>query len=199
MSSEQSVDPRIARSRTALLAAAADELVERGFANFTIDGVVARSGVAKSTLYRHWPSKADLLHDVIASFKEFPPPPDSGSLREDLLLIVRGLIDALWRLSDPYLRALPSLVEAAERDDELAALHLRMSAERSDRLRQVLARGKTTGELRADVDIELAIAVLVGPPFFRRFIMRRPMHPVETEPFIDGVLIGIGGARTSRS
>jgi AcrR family transcriptional regulator len=198
MSSEQSVDPRIARSRTAILAAAADELVERGFANFTIDGVVTRSGVAKSTLYRHWPSKGDLLHDVIASFKELPAPPDGGSLRDDLIVIISGLIGALWSLTDPYLRALPSLVEAAERDDELAALHMRMNAERSDRLRHVLARAETTGELRADVDIELAIAMLVGPPFFRRFIMRRPMHPVETAPFIDGVLVGIGVAVTRR-
>jgi AcrR family transcriptional regulator len=196
MSSEPSVDPRVARSRSAILTAAADELMERGFANFTIDGVVSRSGVAKTTLYRHWPSKVDLLHDVIASLKEFPPPPDSGSLRADVTAIVSGLVEALWRLTDPYLRALPSLVEAAERDDELAALHTRMNAERSGRLRQVLARGKTTGELRADVDVELAIAMLVGPPFFRRFIMRRPMHPAEAEAFVDGVLAGIGAPTT---
>jgi AcrR family transcriptional regulator len=191
VSSDQSVDPRVTRSRAAILSAAADELVDRGFASFTMDGVVARSGVAKTTVYRHWCSKGDLLHDVIQSFKQFPPVPDTGRLRDDLILIVGGLIEALWRFTDPYLRALPSLVEAAERDGELAALHARITAERSDRVRQVLERGKETAELRPDIDVELAISMLVGPPFQRRFIMRRPIPPAETEPFIDAVLTGL--------
>jgi len=191
LSSEQPIDPRVARSRTAVLEAAAAELAERGFGGFAVDRVVARSGVAKTTIYRHWPSKADLLHDAIASFKEFPAAPDLGTVRDDLLFCIRGLVYGLWDHHDLYLRAMPSLIEAAERDEELSNLHARISGERSALLRDVLERGKRRGEIDVDVDIDLAVSMLVGPPFLRRLIMRDPMHPDEAELLVDRVLGGI--------
>ncbi len=195
MSSEQAVDPRVARSRAAVLEAAAAELAERGFGGFAVDRVVARSGVAKTTIYRHWPSKADLLHDAIASFKEFPAAPDLGSVRDDLLFCVRGLVYGLWEQHDLYLRAMPSLIEAAERDEELSALHARISGERSALLREVLERGKKRGEIDDEVDIDLAVSMLAGPPLLRRFILRDPMHPDEADELVDRVLGGIATRR----
>ena len=197
MSSEQTTDPRVARSRAAVLEAAAAELAERGFGGFAVDRVVARSGVAKTTIYRHWPSKAELLHDAIASFKEFPSAPDLGSVRDDVLFCIRGLVFGLWELQDLYLRAMASLIEAAERDEELSRLHARMSGERSAILREVLERGQRRGEIREDVDINLAVAMLVGPPFLRRLIMRDPMRPAEADALVDAVLDGIGTAKSA--
>ena len=179
-------------ARREALAATADLIAERGVDNLTIEDVAARSGVAKTTIYRHWPSKAELLHDAIASFKEFPSAPDLGSVRDDVLFCIRGLVFGLWELQDLYLRAMASLIEAAERDEELSRLHARMSGERSTILREVLERGQRRGEIRDDVDINLAVAMLVGPPFLRRLIMRDPMRPGEADALVDAVLGGIG-------
>jgi AcrR family transcriptional regulator len=57
-------DPRVARTRAAVLNAGIDLLAERGYPGFTIDAIVARTGIAKTTIYRHWPSRDSLLTAV---------------------------------------------------------------------------------------------------------------------------------------
>src|SRR6202034_3827583 len=64
--STPNVDPRVARTRAAVLGAAIDLLAERGYSGFSVEGVVERTGIAKTTLYRHWPTRDDLLAAAIA-------------------------------------------------------------------------------------------------------------------------------------
>ena len=111
-------DPRVVRTHTKVLSAAIDLLAERGYSGFSIDAIVRRTGVAKTTLYRHWPSRADLLVAVIKELEGAGPLPDTGSVRQDLLEFFAGRV----RISQTqrWERSMPALVEAAAHDSELA-------------------------------------------------------------------------------
>src|SRR5436190_2605757 len=76
--------PRSEEARRKALAAATDLIVERGVANLTIEEVAHRSGVAKTTIYRHWPERASLVLDTVRACFAAVPTPDTGTLRGDL-------------------------------------------------------------------------------------------------------------------
>jgi AcrR family transcriptional regulator len=87
---------RSEEARQAVLEAADDLLVERGFAGLTIEGIAARAGVAKQTIYRWWPSKAEVLMDAfVDDAAEYLSPPDTGDLGRDLRLHLSKLADFL--------------------------------------------------------------------------------------------------------
>src|SRR6187401_1495763 len=93
------LDPRVARSRAAVISAATDLLVEGGPSAVTIDAIVARSGVAKSTIYRHWDSRDEVLFDVIESCAPTLAPPDPALGFEHA---IRAVVDqACTALNDP--------------------------------------------------------------------------------------------------
>src|ERR1700733_13966145 len=91
---DQPVDPRIERSRLVILAAAVEELAEVGYGQVKMESVAARAGVAKSTLYRHWPDKLALIADAFETFHERMVP-DLGHLRarEAVALLIRHVAE----------------------------------------------------------------------------------------------------------
>ena len=91
---QELLDPRIARTRSVVLAAAIELAGECGFGRTTIEAIAKKSGVARSTIYRHWDSLPELLHDTMHETVPSQPTIDTGSLRGDLLAIYRG-----WRPS----------------------------------------------------------------------------------------------------
>ena len=86
--------PRSEEARRKALAAATDLIVERGVGNLTIEEVAARSGVAKTTIYRHWPERASLIIDTVRASFEHVATPDTGSLRGDLEACFGGMVRA---------------------------------------------------------------------------------------------------------
>ncbi|MDO8105643.1 TetR/AcrR family transcriptional regulator [Isoptericola sp. b441] len=88
-------DPRVVRSRAAVLAAATQLLATDGVAGTTIEAVAARSGVAKTTIYRHWPDQRALVRDAFGVALPMPAAPDTGTLAGDLLALATGLARAL--------------------------------------------------------------------------------------------------------
>src|ERR1700691_2822801 len=74
-------DPRVARTRSVVLGAAADLLAERGYAAFTMDALVARTGVSKTTMYKHWPSRTILIAATVGAMATDPAAPDTGDVR----------------------------------------------------------------------------------------------------------------------
>src|SRR5271167_4416743 len=82
---ETAEDPRVTRSRAAILEAAMELLAEEGYAAFTIEAIFARTGVAKTTIYRHWPTRNDLLIAVIEKLGGKFELPDTGTVRGDLM------------------------------------------------------------------------------------------------------------------
>jgi AcrR family transcriptional regulator len=190
--------PRSRQAEAAILEATIALLGEAGFSGLTIDGIAARAGVGKATIYRHWSSKAEV---AVEAFRAFVPPlddPDTGSFADDVRAVLFQIVDGLS--NSPLASILPSLVEAAERDTELERLFKEFGTTRRAVLRSVFARAAARGELRDGIDPEVAIDVLVGPIFTRRLITRAPMTRKQVIAVLDLVLpvLQSAGADLSR-
>ena len=182
-------DPRVTRSKAAVIEAALALIAERGVAMTTVDEISERSGVAKTTIYRHWNSKPDVVLDAISPQLEPPPVPDTGELRQDLYQLVEGLA---WALTDsPLAPLMSSLIDAAERDHEFAALHRRHVRERHDVVRCVLRRGIARGELPGDADLDAVLDVLAGPVFYRRLVSQGSVDVAFCRWVVDVLLRGL--------
>lgn len=156
------LDPRVARSRAKVLEAATALLIETGPRSVTVDAVSELSGVAKSTLYRHWESRRDLIVDVFRSNDPgmLDPDPDLGfvdALREVVDSMADSFTDPVWRQIFPSLLSMRThLPEVAEIFDADHDGHIEMFA-------AVLARGVAEGVLPGDVDPMLTLHFFVGP------------------------------------
>lgn len=181
-------DPRVERTRSTVLAAARELLADRGYAGFTVEAIVASTGVAKTTVYRHWPSRTELLHDALSSTKPSSVARDSGDLAADLEALLRGVVYATAH--DVYLRSMPSLVAASQHDPDLRALHDRLADERSQGLRALLARAQGRGDLRDDCDVELLAHTLIGFVFVRRIFRGLPVGDQDIAELVDMILRG---------
>ncbi|WP_307787870.1 TetR/AcrR family transcriptional regulator [Mycolicibacterium sp. S2-37] len=150
----------------AITTAAVDALAEHGYAKLSMEGVAKRAGVGKSALYRRWPSKVEMVTDVLAHLSvPAGPAPDTGSLRGD----IRAMLDAVadW-LTDPRMRAiLPSLVAEYDRNPALAeASANHISGPRRAWAREALDRAERRGDLTPEVS-ELLLDLLVAPTYWR--------------------------------
>jgi AcrR family transcriptional regulator len=179
-------DPRVARSRQRTLAAALDLVAERGVAGATIEAVSARSGVARTTIYRQWPHQGRLVLDAFRSIAPDPPSPDTGTLRGDLVLLLGGLAEALRSTRAGEL--MPALIDASQRDPEFAQLHAQEVVRRHQPVLAVLRRGVRRGELPVDVDLDDLVDRLAGPVIHRRFVSGLPLDAGFAERVVDRVL-----------
>lgn len=154
--------PRSEELDLAIEAAALDLLVEQGYAGLSIEGVAARAGVGKATIYRRWETKLDLVLDaVVHRCQEHVVSPDTGSLRTDLAeLFGAGL--AKYRRDGAVMEA---FVAEQSRHPELARAWRTMYLdERRAAMRDILDRAVARGELSPDNDLELLTDV--GPALF---------------------------------
>jgi len=181
------MDERVRRSRAAVLAATSTLLFERGYSGVSVDEVARRSGVAKTTIYRHWPARTDLLRDACANIGTPQTAPDLGSLRADLAALMGALAEALT--TAPWTSVLPSIVDAGERDPDMAEMYRRLQQGYSAPFETAIRRGIKRGELPADTDVGALSAALIGPLFFRRWFAREPL----TEGFVKEIMrIAVG-------
>jgi AcrR family transcriptional regulator len=180
-------DPRIVRTRNAVLNAATDLLVEGGPSAVTMDAVVARSGVAKSTIYRHWSSRDEVLVDVIAHCAPDLAAPDPSqpfpeALREITQSIVSHLRDPHWA------RIVPALLMLKSHADGVADIEQRIEKMQNDALAEVLERGIDQGVLRGDLRVDEAIAHLVGPLLFAHLTGTVPLDDEFAAHTVDAFL-----------
>jgi len=154
-------------ARLAVLHAADDLLVERGFGGVTIEGIAARAGVAKQTIYRWWPSKVDILLDtLIEDASRQLPVREGGSAVESTRRYLRSL--ARFLTKDPAGKVLLALIGEAQHDPEVARVfHARYFEPRRRSEREMLRRGVASGELAADLDIDATLDALCGGIFYR--------------------------------
>jgi AcrR family transcriptional regulator len=169
----QEMDERVRRSKDAILKVTSQLLSETGFGGVSIDEVSRRSGVAKTTIYRHWPTRTALLIDACTQMGTKPDVPDTGSLKGDMTVLALGLAERLHSARWPSV--LPSIIDAAERDPEIAELHSRLHAGRIAAFRAVVERGKEKGELPRRFDSSRLIAAVLGPLFYRRWFSREAL------------------------
>jgi AcrR family transcriptional regulator len=154
-------------ARIAVLHAADDLLVERGFGGVTVEGIAARAGVAKQTIYRWWPSKVDILLDtLIEDASRQLAIPDAGSAVESARRYLRSL--ARFLSTDPAGKVLLALIGEAQHDQAMAAVfHQRYLDPQRTAEREMLQRGIAAGELAAGLDVDAALDALLGPIFYR--------------------------------
>jgi AcrR family transcriptional regulator len=153
--------PRSEQAEQAIIDAALELFGERGVEGVCVEAVAARAGVGKATIYRRWSSKEDLLIAALSSLKSPLPEPRGESVRDDLVLLLEAMIkDA----ADPrYMRQFAMLHGEASQYPRVLARYVETVVEpRREVIRSVLRRGIAAGELRADLDIEIAMLALTG-------------------------------------
>ena len=170
-----------------ILRAAVEEMAEVGYGGVTIESIAARAGVGKSTIYRHWPDKLELIADAFETFHE-QMVPDLGivSVRESVAVLLRHVAEVV--VDSTFSRCIPALIEGAERDPRVREFHHRYSAERRQALIDLIALGVDGGEISPEVDPELATTALLGAIFYRRLMAATPLDPGEASRLVDLVL-----------
>jgi AcrR family transcriptional regulator len=181
--------PRGDEARIAILEAAYAQLEEGGLAGFTIEGVAARSGAAKTTIYRWWPSREAL---AVAAFLATTGPriafPRTGSAADDIRAQMRRLTSVYRGKTGRVVR---DLIAAGRGDPGAAAAFIEgYIRPRREVVRAVLQRGIEGGEFRVDLDIEAVIDALYGPIFYRLLVGHGPLDPTWTEHVAAIVLDG---------
>jgi len=175
-------DERVQRSKKAVLAATYELLTKSGFGGVTVDEVAKLSGVAKTTIYRHWATRSALLLDACSSLSARPQAPDSGSFHGDLEMMCQFVASRLRTAA--WTKVLPSIIDAAERDAKLAELQKNLHGEMRAAFHLIVERARAKGEVAAGVDSSEVIASVLGPLFYRRWFSREPLD----ERFVLGVV-----------
>jgi AcrR family transcriptional regulator len=182
--------PRDARADRAILEATLELIAELGVHEFRTEDVAARAGVGKGAIYRRYRSKDELVTAAIAELvSEEIAVPDTGSTRADLTVLMREAVD-LYRGALAG-RLMPKLIGAIAQKPELArSIRDGFLAGRRAALGEVLRRGVERGDLRPDLDLELALDVLGGPLFYRLLVTGGPIDEQLAEGTADLIVRG---------
>ena len=171
---EQRPGGRATRVRTSVLEATSELLMEMGYDQFSVDDVASRAGVHKTTVYRRWPSKAELIADAVRVHSaEHVPIPDTGSLLGDLQALAGSVIANIS--SDDGSRRSRAIIAAAAHSPDLTASMNSFWAERFAMSVPIIERAVQRGELPPDSDADLIIAALIGPIWVRFLLTGEPI------------------------
>jgi AcrR family transcriptional regulator len=179
--------------------AAIDLLVEQGFEAMSMEGVAARAGVGKTTVYRRWDSKEDLVMDAVTCNLTSLEDPDTGSLREDLVRHV--MLFQQTAVTTPIGRVFPRIVAEVADRSALGRLYAQRVIEpRRAMLLAIFERGVDREELPAGTDLDLGIELIVGPVMLRRLFGKVAVRGVRavSEQHVDVVLAGLAAASRPR-
>jgi AcrR family transcriptional regulator len=158
--------PRSEQAHRAILDATLTLLDEGGYGPLTIEAVAARAGVGKTTIYRRWPSKLELVIEAVGEMRPALPVEDTGSVLGDFMAFRRGQINRT--ASGPLPRIAPRLIAESVGDDELhSAFQRELINPLREAIGEVLRRGVERGELRGDLDLALATDVVHGTVVYR--------------------------------
>lgn len=152
--------------------AAARTVLRREGAGASVDAIAVEASVARSTIYRNWASRDDLLADAIEEASGPPPTSADGPVRAQLIAIVVELARALD--TSEWGATLPAIVAAVDADAAFAARYRAFTEERRRAVEALVRRGVRSGELRTTVPAGDLIDALVGPLFYRRLVRGIP-------------------------
>ncbi len=187
MSASSGPDPRVERSRRLVREAALAELAERGYGGFSIESVSRRCGVAKSTIYRHWPGRLALVAEAFESLDVQPDgggtPPGAPVRVEELL---RHLAEAMR--DSRFGGCLPALIEASEHDPDVARFLRGFSARRRQALVDAIEHGVAAGDLRPGLPAEETALALSGAIIYCRLMTDRPFDPEDVPRLMASLL-----------
>ena len=178
---------RSARVRLAVMDAVLAEIVDVGYGRLSFESVAERAGVHKTTLYRRWPNREALVVDaLLAQSERTVPVPDTGSLRTDLRLVLRGVVGNLTSARGAGLAR--TLLGEAGHSSEIAELTRRFWGERQTLVAQIIRRAVERGELPETVNAQQLIESLIGPLYLRALITLAPLDTDYSDQVVDFVL-----------
>jgi AcrR family transcriptional regulator len=186
--------PRNPRTHLAILRATSDLILDVGYDKLTMEGVAARAGVGKQTIYRWWPSKGALVSEAVLT-GALPTSSvvlsDTGDLRVDL---AAWLARQAMALGDPRSLWVVRAAAAAAADDERDAqqLYRRFTGPTHQALVTRMNAGIGTGEVRPDADVQAAADALLGALLYFALARHEPITVRRTRGLLDLVLSGIG-------
>ena len=174
--------PRSAEADLAIVRAALELLVEDGYRALTMEKVRERSGVGKATLYRRHGSKEELVRAVVEHLhQDLPVPDDTGSLQGDFAAVARSaLANAQSTRSATFMPRV--LGEVAHIPELRAIFYGALVQPRRDTIEAIIRRAIERGEIRADVDVELAIDAIAGPMIYKILITGGDMEQIAGMP-----------------
>jgi AcrR family transcriptional regulator len=183
--------PRSAAAHEAILHSAVALFIEQGFEGMSVEGVAARAGVGKATIYRRWPSKEELVIDAVTQVFAEAATPDTGTVRDDLVQSGREL--HVLMSSSLTGEVFPRMAAEVARRSPLGRLYgERVIGPRRAIFGEALLRGIERGELPESTDVELAIDQLVGTLLLRKLTGRlKRSDPTLVERVVDMLLAGL--------
>jgi len=183
-------------AHAAVLAAATGLLEEAGYQALSMEGIASRSGVAKSTIYRWWPSKAELVMEAYTQGVERRvPEPDTGTIEGDLTAVLRNIYGIARH--PQRVRALQGMMAEAQLAPEFRQPFRRWVETRQAMASTILTRGVARGELAADLDLAHAIDLLFGPFWYRLLVGHAPLDPRTAPAHVAQLLSGLREAKSS--
>ena len=153
------IDPRVVRTRRDVLAAAREVLLEEGWERVTLARVAERSGYARTTLYRHWPQRLDLLRDLISDEVRLLHTSPTGDLRQDLIAEMEAFRAAVT--TSGLGRMMIAIAQQARDDGELADLSSSVRADGSQVLREIIAE-TVSGPEEVEDELRYLLRTLAG-------------------------------------
>jgi len=181
-------DPRVAQTKQLVLEAAFAVISESGFAGATVERIAERSGVARSSIYRHWPNPFPTLHmEALAPLKQRPEDiARTGDSRQDLLAYLGHVVD---RLNDPAYAAVSlALMAVADTDPSYAKAHQDLLTSRTQTLIHLLEDAVASQVLCACTDLQFQARLLLAPLTHVRFVEHRTVDRDLAERVVDNVL-----------
>ena len=178
-------DPRIVATRVAAMDAAHELLSKEGVMAVSYSAVSAKTGISRSTLYRHWPTLNALRNSAFgraASEQEFPPK-TSGPLSADLAWLLGGLVNALNDTT--WGQIAPQVVAAAASDDDAKAVINLFMQDRFENVREAFDKAKASGEIANELDVQPLIEVAISVPYFRKLIAGLPINQAWLESHVE--------------
>jgi AcrR family transcriptional regulator len=177
--------PRDAGVEAKVLAAAAAEMRRGGYDGLSIDRVAERAGVAKTTLYRRWSSKAELVAAMVSNLREDVPFEPSGDPRRDLTDLVIAITTTLTTTPTTLIA---DLAAAAAREPRVGETVRTLWAERHRAVTAVVAKAQETGVVLDHVSPAVLVDQLVGPLYYRLLITGEPLTPAYAKTLVQSVL-----------
>jgi AcrR family transcriptional regulator len=164
-------------------------MAEHGLHSLRMDDVATRAGVGKATIYRRYRSRDHLVTDAIGGMVDDIEIPDTGSTGDDLRALMRDAVE--FYSGSLAARLMPSAVDEMSRNPEFAAVvRDRFLGGRRAALHKVFERGIGRGDLRRDLDVELALDIIAGLPSYRLFITGGPIDERLVELVVELIMRG---------
>ncbi len=188
--------PRSAESHQAILKATLELMAEDGIQRASIEAIAARAGVGKTTIYRRWSSKEDLVVEALSELHPLAKLVDTGNLRDDLVAMLQAFVEMVRTRPELERLMFRVLGEAKTHPEFLQVLHDRVYAPRLEQMDRFMRQAQARGEIRPDLDAIFVGSLIAGPFVFHLLVSQilPTPYPLEDLPekIVDTVLSAIG-------